>query len=94
MMVEPRRRGHMATVTPRAVGSLSFSGWQEHLRPLLTRDPCSLRYKTKTDSVSDGSAPNLAPLRRRLHDLLLRPDVYHFAPARICVLVHPLWLCM
>jgi hypothetical protein len=39
MMPEPRHRGHMATVTPRSVGSLSFSGWQEHLRPLLTRDP-------------------------------------------------------
>jgi hypothetical protein len=39
MMPEPRRRGHMATVTPRSVGSLFFFGWQEHLRPLLTRDP-------------------------------------------------------
>jgi hypothetical protein len=39
MMPEPRRRGHMAKVTPQSVGSLSFSGWQEHLRPLLTRDP-------------------------------------------------------
>jgi hypothetical protein len=29
----------MAIVPPRFVGSLSFSGWQGNLRPLLTRDP-------------------------------------------------------
>jgi hypothetical protein len=45
MMPEPRRKGHMATVTPRSVGSLSFSGWQEHLRPLLTCD--SPAYTTR-----------------------------------------------
>jgi hypothetical protein len=39
MMSESRRRGHIATVTPQSVSSLLFSGWQEHLRPLLTRDP-------------------------------------------------------
>jgi hypothetical protein len=39
IMPEPCRRGHMATVTPRSVSSLSFSGWQEHLRPLLIHDP-------------------------------------------------------
>jgi hypothetical protein len=72
MMPEPRRRGHMATVTPRSVGSLSFSGWQEHLRPLLTRDPAV--YATRQNLTLCQRAPRLilAPLRRQLHDLLLR----------------------
>jgi hypothetical protein len=62
----------MATVTPRLVGSLSFSGWQENLRPLLTRGPAV--------SVSNGPAPNLAPFQRRLHDLPLQPDVFCLHP--------------
>jgi hypothetical protein len=61
MMPEPRRRGHMATATPRSVGSLSFFGWQQHLRPLLTRDPAVYATRQKSDLASDGSAPNLAP---------------------------------
>jgi hypothetical protein len=61
MMPEPHRRGHMATVTPRSVGSLSSFGWQEHLRSLLTRDPAVYATRQKSDPASDGSAPNLAP---------------------------------
>jgi hypothetical protein len=35
---------------------------------------------TKPDPASDGSAPNLAPFHRQLHDLPLRPDVYYLHP--------------
>jgi hypothetical protein len=75
IMPEPRRRGDMATVTPSVSGQLVVY-WVARASPT-TVDPCprSLRYKTKPDNVSEGSAPNLAPLRRWLHDLLLRPDV-------------------
>jgi hypothetical protein len=57
MMPEPRRRGHMVTVTSRSVGSLSLSGWQEHLRPLLTRDPAV--YSTRQNLTSCQKAPRL-----------------------------------
>jgi hypothetical protein len=30
--------------------------------------------------MSEGSAPNLTPLRRLLHDLLLRPDECYLHP--------------
>jgi hypothetical protein len=56
--------------------------------------PRSLRYKTKLDHVSEGPAPKLAPLRRQLHGLLSTTWWILFTPARLCVLVHPLWLCM
>jgi hypothetical protein len=56
---------------------LSFSGWQENLRPLLTRDPTVYTTRQKTNPVSDGSAPNLAPFRRQLHELPLRLDAYY-----------------
>jgi hypothetical protein len=80
MMPEPHRRGHMATVIPSISGQLVVF-WVARASPT-TVDPwsCSLRYKTKPDPVSEGSAPNLAPLRRQLHDLLLRPDVYYLYP--------------
>jgi hypothetical protein len=35
---------------------------------------------TKPDPASDGSAANLAPFQRQLHDLPLRPDVYSLHP--------------
>jgi hypothetical protein len=57
MMHEPRCRGHMATVTSRSVGSLSFPGWQEHLRPLLTRDPAV--YATRQNLTLCQRAPRL-----------------------------------
>jgi hypothetical protein len=57
MMPEPRRRGHVATVTPRSVNSLSFFGWQEHLRPLLTRDPAV--YATRQNLTLCQRAPRL-----------------------------------
>jgi hypothetical protein len=71
MMPEPRRRGHMATVIPSISGQLVVF-WVARESPT-TVDPlsCSLCYITKTDPMSEGSAPNLTPLRRRLHDLLL-----------------------
>jgi hypothetical protein len=80
MVPKPHRRGHMATVTPRSVGSLSFFGWQEHLRSLLTRDPAVYATRQKSDPTSDGSVPDLASFRRQLHDLPLRPDVYYLHP--------------
>jgi hypothetical protein len=57
MMPEPHRRDHMTTVTPRSVGSLSFSRWQEHLRPLLTRDPTV--YTTRQNLTLCRVAPRL-----------------------------------
>jgi hypothetical protein len=73
------------------MGSLSFSGWQGNLRPLLTHDPTvygkisltlcqrALRLVTSTDDVDDQTNP-------------LRLCVF-IAPARLYVLVHQLWLC-
>jgi hypothetical protein len=44
MMSEPAAESHGYS-TPRFVGSLSVSGWQENLRPLLTRDPHGTQQK-------------------------------------------------
>jgi hypothetical protein len=43
--------------------SLSFSGWQENLRPLLTRDP-TVYGRGKPDSASEGLAPRYIDERR------------------------------
>jgi hypothetical protein len=56
------------------------SGGRSHAHGMASKLPCSLRYKTKPDPVLEGSAPNSTPLRRRLHDLLLRPDECYLHP--------------
>jgi hypothetical protein len=70
-----------------------LSGWKGNLRPLLTRDPAvckkrqsltmcqrALRLATSTNVDKDCTHPS------QLHVFI--------APARLCVLVHLLWLCM
>jgi hypothetical protein len=70
----------MATVTSSTVGSLSFSGWQENLRPLLTRD--SAVYATRQDLTLCQMALRLIypPFQQRLRDLPLRLDDPYLHP--------------
>jgi hypothetical protein len=61
-MPEPRRRGHMATVTPSISGQFVVF-WVARESPTTVDPwPCSLRYTTKPDLVSEGPVPNLSPL--------------------------------
>jgi hypothetical protein len=45
MMHEPLHKVTWLQYSPRFVDSLSVSGWQENLRPLVTRDPAA--YATR-----------------------------------------------
>jgi hypothetical protein len=74
------------------MGSLSFFGWQGNLRPLLTRDPAAYATRQNLTLCQMAQRQTQPPFQRQLHGLPLQFDV--FAPARLCVLVQPLWLGM
>jgi hypothetical protein len=92
-MPEPRCRGHMATVTLldqwAACHFLGGKGISDHCWPVILQ---STLHDKKLTLCQMAQCPNSAPFWRTTSQPSSTTWCLLFAPARLCVLVHPLWL--